>query len=77
VKENVFPKMKFANLDVELAFSNDPESICRCMAEKMLNIGGWVQKRPCIRNPKQIKTISSIQSNLDFKVSQMVADWLW
>ena len=35
VKENVFPKIKFANLDVELAFSNDPESICRFMAEKM------------------------------------------
>ena len=39
VKENVFPKMKFANLVVELAFSNDPESICRCMAEEMLNVG--------------------------------------
>jgi hypothetical protein len=35
VKENVFPKIKFANLDVELAFSNDPESICRFMTEKM------------------------------------------
>ena len=34
VKENVFPKIKFANLDVELAsFSNDPEFICRFMAE--------------------------------------------
>jgi hypothetical protein len=25
----------FANLDVELALSNDPESICRFMVEKM------------------------------------------
>ena len=35
VKENVFPKIKFANVDHELAFSNDPESICRFMAEEM------------------------------------------
>ncbi len=35
MKENVFPKIKFENSDVELAFSNDPDSICRFMAEKM------------------------------------------
>ena len=35
MKEYVFPKIKFANLDVELAFSNDPDSICRFMVEKM------------------------------------------
>ncbi len=32
---NVFPIIMFANLDVELALSNDPESICRFMVEKM------------------------------------------
>ena len=35
VKENVFPEIKLANLDVELSFGNDPESICRFIAEKM------------------------------------------
>ena len=35
VKENVFPKIKFANVDHEHAFSNNPESICRFMAEEM------------------------------------------
>ena len=45
VKEDVFPKIKFANLDIELAFSNDPLSICRFMAGKMNvqeeNVEGW------------------------------------
>ena len=35
VKENLFPRIKFADLDFELAFSNEPESVCRFMAEKM------------------------------------------
>jgi hypothetical protein len=35
VKEDVFPKIKFATLDHELAFSNDPESICRFMAKEI------------------------------------------
>ena len=35
VKENLWPRIKFAELDFELAFSNEPESVCRFMAEKM------------------------------------------
>jgi hypothetical protein len=83
VKENVFPKTKFANLDVELAFSNDPESICRFMAEKMKvqdkNVERWwmgakkaVHKKLKTNQNNVIKAIK-----LDFKVSQMVADRLW
>ena len=35
VKEHVFPKQKFAKLIGDLDFSNNPNSICRFMAEKM------------------------------------------
>jgi hypothetical protein len=35
VKEQLFPKIKFANLVGDLDFSNNPKSICRFMAEKM------------------------------------------
>jgi hypothetical protein len=45
VKKDVFPKIKFANLDHELAFSNDLDSICRFMAGKMkvqdANVERW------------------------------------
>ncbi len=83
VKENVFPRIKFANLDVELAFSNDSESICSFMAEKKKvqdkNVERWWMgaKKAVHKKLKQIETMSSRQSKLDFKVSQMVADWLW
>jgi hypothetical protein len=35
VKEDVFPKIKFAKLNGDLDFSNNPRSICRFMAQKM------------------------------------------
>ena len=35
VKEEVFPKIKFAKLIGDLDFSNNPRSICRFMAQKM------------------------------------------
>jgi hypothetical protein len=35
VKEEVFPKIKFAKLNGDLDFSNNPRSICRFMAQKM------------------------------------------
>ena len=35
VKDNVFPKIKFASLTGDLDFSNNPKSICRFMADKM------------------------------------------
>jgi hypothetical protein len=45
VKEEVFPKTKFANLTGDLDFSNNPNSICRFMAEKMKvreeEVEGW------------------------------------
>ena len=45
VKENVFPKIKFATLNGDLDFSNNPNSICRFMAEKMKvqdeDVEGW------------------------------------
>ena len=40
-----FPKIKLATLDHELAFSNEPESICRFMAEEMkVNKGKNVER---------------------------------
>ncbi|KAI2505584.1 hypothetical protein MHU86_8826 [Fragilaria crotonensis] len=45
VKEDVFPKQKFANLNGDLDFSNNRNSICRFMAEKMkvqeADVEGW------------------------------------
>ena len=45
VKEDVFPKQKFANLDADLNFCNNCNSICRFMAEKMKvneeDVEGW------------------------------------
>ena len=45
VKEHVFPKIKFATLHGDLDFSNNPNSICRFMAEKMKvqeeDVEGW------------------------------------
>ena len=45
VKEHVFPKIKFATLNGDLDFSNNPNSICRFMAEKMKvaeeNVEAW------------------------------------
>jgi hypothetical protein len=45
VKENVFPKIKFSTLHGDLDFSNNPNSICRFMAEKMKvqeeDVEGW------------------------------------
>ena len=45
VKEDVFPKQKFANLNGDLDFSNNLHSICRFMAEKMkvqeADVEGW------------------------------------
>jgi hypothetical protein len=35
VKDDVFPKIKFAKLIGDLDFSNNPRSICRFMAQKM------------------------------------------
>ena len=32
VKDHIFPKIKFHDLDEDLSFSNDPRSICRQMA---------------------------------------------
>ena len=31
VKDHIFPKIKFADLDEDLSFSNDPWSLCRQM----------------------------------------------
>ena len=45
VKGDVFPNMKFPNVDHHLAFSNDPNLICRFMAAKMEvreeNVESW------------------------------------
>ncbi len=45
MKENVFPKIKFATLHGDLDFSNNPNSICRFMAEKVKvqeeDVEGW------------------------------------
>ena len=35
MKEDVFPKIKFAKLIGDLDLSNNPRSICRFMAQKM------------------------------------------
>ena len=31
MKDHIFPKIKFADLDEDLSFSNDPQSLCRQM----------------------------------------------
>ena len=36
VKEHLFPKIKFINTKTDLQFSNNPNSICRFMAAKLM-----------------------------------------
>jgi formiminotetrahydrofolate cyclodeaminase len=36
VKEHLFPKIKFINTKTDLQFSNNPNSICRFMAGKLM-----------------------------------------
>ena len=80
VKEDVFPKQKFANLDVDLNFSNNCNSICRFMAEKMKvneeDVEGWwesskkaVHKKLKMRRNNVIKAIK-----LRFFGKKMVTD---
>jgi hypothetical protein len=70
VKEDLFPKTKFANLNGDLDFSNYPNSICRFMAEKMKvpegEVEGWwesskiaVHKKLKTHQNNAIKTIKN------------------
>ena len=34
----MFPRIKFPDLDEDLSFSNDPQSICRQMATLLANV---------------------------------------
>jgi hypothetical protein len=63
VKEDVFPKIKFANLMDDLDFSNNPNSICRFVAAKMKiseeTVEGWWEssKKLSIKNCTRIETM--------------------
>jgi hypothetical protein len=79
VKEHVFPKIKFATLHGDLDFSNNPNSICRFMAEKMRvqeeDVEGWWESsKKAVHNilkANQNNVIKGIKTRLHGKVDVM------
>jgi hypothetical protein len=82
VKDHIYPKIKFPTLDEDLAFSNDPRSICRQMATLAsisdVEIEAWwnLTRRAVFETIKRLRNNSIGTLGTAFKGNFVVMDVL-